>query len=156
MVIPIGHLGADNHWQYPTSRPGPGSAAEGAVIVYSPFGREMAKAHIEDLHRHADAERLMKGIRAARAAERRARYRRVSTALLSAIHWPIRPRRRVPVSVPEAVPLPALAEPTPVEIREEDVAVREAPPARSPLFDPADDPLAEDERRGRRVRPRLR
>lgn len=118
--------------------------------MYSPFGSEMAKAHIDDLHRDADADRMTKGIGAERSAKRRARVHSWFSVLLSPIRGLSRPRSE-PVSLPEPAPAPVDAlEPTPVEARVEDVAPRVAPSARSPLLDPADDPLAEDERRARR------
>lgn len=50
----------------------------------------MAKYRIDDLIREADAERATRRVRAVQAAERRARFRRITTAGVSLLLWPVR------------------------------------------------------------------
>lgn len=54
------------------------------------YQREVAKYRIDDLVREAHAYRLTRETRMARAAERRARNRRVASAVASALTWPIK------------------------------------------------------------------
>jgi hypothetical protein len=54
------------------------------------YGMEMARERIQDRIREADAYRLSRRARSARAAENRGRARRVAHAALTGLLWPIR------------------------------------------------------------------
>ncbi len=50
----------------------------------------LAKYRIDDLIRQADADRATRRVRSVHAAERRARFRRVTTAGVALLLWPVR------------------------------------------------------------------
>jgi hypothetical protein len=52
---------------------------------------ELAKYRIDDLVREADTYRMTRGTRLARKAERRAKLRKVGTAMAWVVTWPVRP-----------------------------------------------------------------
>jgi hypothetical protein len=54
------------------------------------YQAQVAKAHIEDLVRAAEADRRARAARGARAGEARGRVRRVTRAVASLVLWPIR------------------------------------------------------------------
>ena len=54
------------------------------------YGSELARERIRDRIGEAEAYRLTKAARAARAAENRGRARRVAHAALTGLLWPIR------------------------------------------------------------------
>jgi hypothetical protein len=51
---------------------------------------ELAKSRIDDLVREADVYRMTRSTRQARRTERRARLRRVGTAMSWVVTWPVR------------------------------------------------------------------
>lgn len=51
---------------------------------------ELAKGRIDDLVRDADAYRMTRSTRLARRAERRAKLRRVGTAMSWVVTWPVK------------------------------------------------------------------
>jgi hypothetical protein len=51
---------------------------------------ELAKYRIDDLVREADAYRMTKSTRLARGAERRAKLRRIGSAMSWVVTWPIK------------------------------------------------------------------
>jgi hypothetical protein len=51
---------------------------------------ELAKYRIDDLVPEADAYRVTKSTRLARGAERRAKLRRIGSAMTLVVTWPIR------------------------------------------------------------------
>ena len=50
----------------------------------------LAQYRINDLIREAEAERATRRVRAVQAAERRAKFRRITTAGVSLLLWPVR------------------------------------------------------------------
>jgi hypothetical protein len=58
--------------------------------MYANFGSDLARARMNDRLREAEAYRLTRTTREARAAERRAALRKVRGSLLSVILWPVR------------------------------------------------------------------
>lgn len=50
----------------------------------------MARYRIDDLIREAEVERATRRVRAVQAAERRAKFRRIATAGVSLLLWPVR------------------------------------------------------------------
>jgi hypothetical protein len=50
----------------------------------------LAKYRIDDLIREAEAERATRRVRAVQAAERRARFRKIATAGVALLLWPVR------------------------------------------------------------------
>jgi hypothetical protein len=50
----------------------------------------LAKYRIDDLIREAEAERATRRVRAVQAAERRAKFRRITTAAVTMLLWPAR------------------------------------------------------------------
>ena len=51
---------------------------------------DVARERIDDMLRAAEAHRLTRGTRAARAAERRTSLRRVAVAAASLVIWPLK------------------------------------------------------------------
>jgi hypothetical protein len=51
---------------------------------------ELAKGRIDDLVRDADAYRMTRSTRLARRVERRAKLRRVGTAMSWVVTWPVK------------------------------------------------------------------
>jgi hypothetical protein len=54
------------------------------------YARELARERIADMVRDSDAYRATRGTRVARAAERRARARRIAAMAVSVVAWPLR------------------------------------------------------------------
>jgi hypothetical protein len=60
------------------------------AAMYGGFGLDVGKGRMNDRMREAEAYRQTKGLRDARAAERRVVWRRVGGTALALVLWPIR------------------------------------------------------------------